>query len=397
MLLELVIAITLGILAGTITGLIPGIHINLIGAILVSLHLFFLQYTSPIILVIFIVAMALTHSFIDFIPSIFLGAPDEDTVLSILPGHELLKKGRGYEAVVLTAYGSIIAIFIILAISPIFIFILPKFEPILKRIIPYLLIASSIFLISKENEKIPAVIVFLLSGFLGLATLNSNVNQPFLPMLSGLFGASSLIISIKTKVKIEKQIIEKPKINFKELIPPMIASAVTAPLTSFLPGLGSGQAAILGTSLIKSTKRGFLILLGATNTIVLGLSFIVLYSIGRKRTGMAVVVESLLSELTQKDVLIILITIVLTGIIAYYWTLILAKQVAKHINKFNYTFISYIILIILSSIVFIFSGFFGLFILIISTAMGLFGILTGVRRINLMGCLVIPVILIYLI
>ena len=397
MLLELILAIALGIFAGTITGLIPGIHINLIGAILVSIPLVFLQYTSPIILVIFIVAMALTHSFIDFIPSIFLGAPDEDTVLSILPGHELLKKGRGYEAIVLTAYGSIAAIFIILAISPIFIFILPKFEPILKIIIPYLLIASSIFLISKEKEKIPAIIVFLLSGFLGLATLNSGVNQPFLPMLSGLFGASSLIISIKTKVKIEKQIIKKPKINFKELIPPLIASTITAPITSFLPGLGSGQAAVLGTSLIKSTKRGFLILLGATNTIVLGLSFIVLYSIGRKRTGMAVVVESILNELTQKDVLIILITIVLTGIIAYYWTLILAKQIAKHINKINYSLLSILILIIISLIVFIFSGFFGLFIFIISTATGLFGILSGVRRINLMGCLVIPVILIYLI
>ena len=33
-------------------------------------------------------------TFIDFIPSIFLGCPDTDTELSILPGHELLKKGE---------------------------------------------------------------------------------------------------------------------------------------------------------------------------------------------------------------------------------------------------------------------------------------------------------------
>ena len=72
MLLELFLAITLGIIFGTITGLIPGIHINLIGAILIPLSATFLGLTTPIILVIFIVSMALTHSFIDFIPSVFL-------------------------------------------------------------------------------------------------------------------------------------------------------------------------------------------------------------------------------------------------------------------------------------------------------------------------------------
>ena len=396
MLLELILAITIGILAGTITGLIPGIHINLIGAILISLSVILLEFFSPIVLVIFIVSMALTHSFIDFIPSIFLGAPDEDTILSILPGHDLLKQGKGYEAIILTLYGSVAATIIILLISPIFIFLLPIFENVIKILIPYLLIIASIFLISKENEKLTALIIFILSGFLGFAVLNSNVNEPFLPLLSGLFGASALIISIKTKVKIQKQIIKKPKIKLKELFPPLLASTLAAPLTSFLPGLGSGQAAVIGSSLIKNTKKQFLILLGATNTIVLGLSFIVLYSIGRKRTGMAITIDSILTNITLKEVLIILTTIILTGVIAYYLTIFLAKQFASKINKFNYTKISLVILIFLALIVILISGALGFLIFLISTATGIFGILSNVRRINLMGCLIIPVILFYL-
>ena len=396
MILEIILTISLGILAGTITGLTPGIHINLIGALLLSISAFLLKITSPIIIIIFLISMAITHTFIDFIPSIFLGAPDEDTVLSILPGHELLKSGQGYEAITLATYGSAAAIIIILIISPIFIYFLPKFEPIIKLLIPYLLIASTIFLISKETEKLITIVVFFLSGFLGIAVLSSPIKEPFLPLLSGLFGASSLIISIKSKTKITKQSIKKIKITKKEFFPPLIASMLTAPLTSFLPGLGSGQAAVLGTSLIKTSKKSFLILLGATNTIVLGLSFIVLYSIERKRTGMAVALNEILQTLTLNHLAIILITITLTGIISFHLTLFLGKFFAKNIHKISYTKISISILIFLSLIVLTFSGPFGFFLYLISTATGIYGILTGVRRINLMGALVLPITLWYL-
>ena len=88
---EFVLALLLGIVVGTFTGLAPGIHINLVSAILLgSLSTIpFLNSFAKIYFVVFIVAMAITHSLLDFIPSIFLGAPDEDTALSVLPGHEL--------------------------------------------------------------------------------------------------------------------------------------------------------------------------------------------------------------------------------------------------------------------------------------------------------------------
>ena len=82
MILALLVALLLGCLIGTFTGLTPGIHVNLIGVILLSLPL---TKISPIYSLIFLVSMSITHTFLDFIPSIFLGAPDEDTSLSILP------------------------------------------------------------------------------------------------------------------------------------------------------------------------------------------------------------------------------------------------------------------------------------------------------------------------
>ena len=113
--LTLITALLLGVSAGTFTGLSPGIHINLVAAILLSLipSSLFLQSIPVLALAIFIASMSITHTFIDFIPSIFLGAPDEDTFLSILPGHQLLQEGKGYEAAILTLYGSLTALIII--------------------------------------------------------------------------------------------------------------------------------------------------------------------------------------------------------------------------------------------------------------------------------------------
>ncbi|MBI2629163.1 tripartite tricarboxylate transporter permease [Candidatus Pacearchaeota archaeon] len=402
MLLEISLTLLIGILAGTITGLLPGIHINLLAALLISISAFFLGFTSPIILIIFIISMSITHTFVDFIPSVFLGAPDEDTIFSILPGHELLKQGRGYEAVYLATIGSFSAILIILIIAPIFLIILPKIQTLIVIFIPYILIFSSLFLIFQEKNKILGFSVFILSGFLGIAVLNSNIDlrEPLLPLLSGLFGASSLIISIKTKVKIPKQIIAKPRLNKNLLFHPILASFASAPLFSFIPAIGSGQAAAIASTIInkKITQEKFLILLGSVNTIILGLSFIIIYSIGKARTGVAAAAQKLIpiSNISNSDLFIILITITITGILCFYWTLFLARRFSETIEKINYSKLSIFIILFISLIVFIFSGWIGIFIFIISTAMGIFGILSGARRINLIGCLILPTILIYL-
>ena len=271
MLIQIILALSIGVLFGTFTGLIPGIHINLIVVFLISLSSTFLLSISPIYLLVFIVAMAITHTFIDFIPSIFLGCPDTDTELSILPGHELLKQGNGHEAVLLSVYGSISAILILILIAYPSTLIFPKIYEIIKDIMPWILISISVLLIFLESEKIPAIIAFGLTGILGYFVLNlNNLNQPLLPLLTGLFGSSMLITSIKNKTQIPEQDTKKISFKKKKFIKPLFGSLVASPLCSFLPGLGSGQAAIIGNSIAKTDKKGFIVLLGATKTLVMG-------------------------------------------------------------------------------------------------------------------------------
>lgn len=394
------LALILGIIAGTITGLFPGIHINLIAVSLVSFSYFFLAFTSPLILTIFLVSMAITHTFIDYIPSVFLGAPDEDNFLSILPGHDMLIKGHAYSAVIYTLYGSISALIIILFISPIFIFLLPTIYPYIQKIIPIILILASIFLIYFEKtSKFWAIIIFLLSGFLGIASLNLPINESLLPLFTGLFGISSLTTSLLKKQEIPPQKILKLKqikLKTKSILKSSFASIIASPLVSFLPGLGTSQAAIIGSEVTGDLdQKEFLFLLGAINTIVMGLSFIALYSINKARTGTAIAISKII-QLNLQDLFIIILTIILSGIIAFFLTIQLAKFFSTYIHKINYRLLAISIISILTILTIIFSGFLGLLVLIVSSSLGFTCISLGIKRTHLMGSLLLPVILFYI-
>tara|TARA_Y100000310_G_scaffold264470_1_gene275106 strand:- start:2455 stop:3483 length:1029 start_codon:yes stop_codon:yes gene_type:complete len=340
--------------------------------------------------------MTITHTFIDFIPAIFLGAPDEDTALSIMPGHKFLIKGRGHEAVLLTLTGSIISIILLLFITPFFIFTIPKIYPFIQKMMAFLLILISIFLLSREKEsKIWAFLIFVLAGFLGLATLNLNITQPLLPLLTGLFGTSTLIYSISQKLKIPKQKIGKLILSKKQLLKPAIATSLVSPICSFFPGLGSSQAAIIGSEIINQDRKQFMILLGSINTFVLSISFVTLFLIQKTRTGSASAISQL-TTITPSTMIYIIITIILTAAISIPITIKISKIFAKKIHKINYTKISSITILFLILIIFIFTRFTGILILTAATFLGLTSIHLGIRRSFLMGSLLIPTILIYL-
>ena len=345
--------------------------------------------------------MAITHTFIDYIPSIFLGAPDEDTALSILPGHQLLLKGRAYYAIIFTLYGSVSALFIICFFTPLFIYLLPIIYPYITRIMWVILILVSAYLIFNEkNKKLWALIIFLLAGFLGIASFNLDIKEPLLPLLTGLFGASNLIISIKQKTKIPKQTISKlTQIRLRKgsIARASLASIIAAPFTAFLPGLGASQAALIGKQVTSiQDQREFLFLLGSINTIVMGLSFIALYSIQKTRTGAAVAISKL-TELNLNQLLYILGAIIVAGIISFFITIYLSKFIAAHIHKFHYPKLSIIILSILIIITISFTGILGLLIFITGAALGITTIQLGIKRMHLMGSLLVPTILYYLI
>jgi len=94
-----------------------------------------------------------------------------------------------------------------------------------------------------------------------------NLEQPLFPMLSGLFGISSLIVSLSEKTVLPQQ-------SFAETIklePRIIAKAVGAgtfsgALTGIFLGLAA-QAATLASELVGKMGIGMMVLVGGIGTV----------------------------------------------------------------------------------------------------------------------------------
>src|SRR3989344_1970985 len=140
MFIEILIAIVLGCFMGVITGLTPGLHINLVALILFSISPVLLGYTNVIAVAVFIIAMSITHTFTDFISATYLGAPSDDTALAVLPAHKLLLEGMGHEAIRLATIGSLLCLIITIVLSPLLIFAVPIIFNSLKNYVGWILL-----------------------------------------------------------------------------------------------------------------------------------------------------------------------------------------------------------------------------------------------------------------
>ena len=273
MLVEILIAIILGCLMGLITGLTPGLHINLVSLILLGISPILLVYTSILAVASFIIAMSITHTFTDFISATYLGAPSDDTAMAVLPAHRLLLQGMGHEAIRLATIGSLVCLIVTVALTPILIFIVPIIFNSLKNYVGWLLLALVIFMILREqnsNKKFWAFGIVILSGVLGIIVLNMpNLKDPLLPMLSGLFGVSVLLLSLAQKVKLPPQkVTEHVKVGMKDKIKSIGSGVFSGSLVSIFPGLGPAQAAVLASQIVGEINTfSYLIMVGGINTV----------------------------------------------------------------------------------------------------------------------------------
>jgi len=387
---------------GIITGLTPGLHINLVALILFSISQILLGYTNVIAVASFIIAMSITHTFTDFISATYLGAPSDDTALAVLPAHRMLLDGMGHEAVKLTVIGSLLCLIITIVLSPLLIVIVPLIFSYLKNYIGWLLLAVVVFMILREenlNKKFWAFAVVALSGILGLVVFNvPNLKDPLLPMLSGLFGVSVLLLSLTQKVVLPIQrTTEMIKVKTKDVIKALGSGVFSGSLVSIFPGLGPAQAGVLSSQIAgKIDVFGYLIMVGGINTVSMILSLITLFSIEKARNGSIIVVQQLLQNIDVNMLVLFLCVALIAGGIATFLTLYISKVFSSIMNKLNYSMVSILIIIFVAAMVLYFSGFVGFLILIIATSIGLIPNIVDVSRSNSMACLLIPIILVNL-
>jgi len=434
----------LGTVTGIATGLLPGLHVNNIAIILLSLSgtiiaacsfLFEYGISEQFILVlicVYIIATSISHTFHDCIPTTFLGAPEADTALSVLPAHSLLLEGNGYEAVALSAlgsYGAIVVCFLLLFPIRFLIGSPIMFYETMREIMLWVLIAISLLMIATEKGKIddfgkkgilPAVIgmlfatfVFFLSGAFGTVIFDLPVDSPIglsspvlFPALAGLFGTPTLLTSLMTKPTIPKQTIEQPTLD-KKAKKSSIISVVTGSLggilVSIIPGITSATGTILAMNVRgESDKRQTIVTLSAVNTACAFFVVVMLFVILRSRSGATlaamelIAVEEWTTFLMPANLTYLLLALLLGGTLSYFFTLKVGKIFARHFANVPYALLVYLTIAMIVILVFLFTGIIGILILIVATFIGLLPVQWGVRRSHCMGILLLPIILYFL-
>lgn len=396
--LELIGFALIGMLLGIFTGLIPGMHVNTVLILIISSLPILLKYFSTYEIVALIISMSVMHTFVDFIPSILIGAPKEDSVLSVLPGHRLLLQGRAYEAIQLTVIGGLGAIVVSVAMLPALIKVLPILYSSIREVLPYLLSCTLIYMVySERGKKFPALLVITYSGILGVLILSSNILPPkyaLFPTLTGLFGMSTLLSSLATQPKIPKQEIGQSEGYYPSGI---LIGSLGGMLTGLLPSIGSSQSAFIIQNVFKNKdEKSFLVALGGVNTSDAIYALFALYLIGNPRSGASIAVEHIMREFTPLDFLLIISIALLTAFFAAFATLLLAKIFVQKIQEIHYGTFSRTTLFFLVALVFALTGANGLIIAAVATNIGLMAHRFGIRKSNCMAVLIVPTILYFI-
>ncbi len=383
-------AIALGIGAGIVTGLTPGVHVNLVATLALAAG-------AGAAAVPFLLGLAVTHTFLDTIPGVLLGAPDADTALGVLPGHRYLLRGWGYMAVKLTLVGSLLGLVAATALIPLWWLAIQAY-PYLVSVMGYVLLVVSAYLILRDRQRKWAVVVFGLSAILGYLLLNRPLlTDPLFPLFSGLFGTSTLLYSLKSDPVVPPQQIEtRIQVRWKDASRAIGAGTFAGFLTSMLPGLGSAQAAIIGQRLSgRVGDHGFLVLLGAVSTVNFTLSLLTWLALDKARNGAVVAMQ----QLTLPSLLLtarLFAAALLAGGIATFLGIALARKAVRLINRVPYKGLSIGIVALIVALVGILTGLRGLLVLTVATGIGLVPAVTRTSRAQAMGCLLLPVALYFL-
>jgi putative membrane protein len=409
-----------GSVVASLLSIVPALHIyNVAGFIVLAMGALD-EFVPPELLAMFFLGLITGYAMLNTIPSIFFSAPDDSTVFVVLPGQKYLLQQRGYEAVVLTGVGSLGGIAVLALLTPVASALFPALRTILQphlhwilwTVIAYMLISEW----PKGSDRAPAglrrwwdgwksltagLITFLLSGALGFVLLYRSLvpvtvaYQNLLPAFIGLFAVPWILQNILSKIALPEQHIARsvdatPWLVFRGTF----AGALGGLFAAFFPVVTGGIGGFLaGHATAQRDDRLFIISQGASKVVyyVGGFLFFFVPGLHLTRGGMAWMLSSVWSSYTPQVYYLAVAAVVLSGVLSFFFLLLMARLVIKLIAKVHYRWVSVGTLVVLLVIVAGMTGWGGLLICAVATGIGLIPVLWGSRRMNCMGVLLLPI------
>jgi putative membrane protein len=386
-----------GVLLGTVSGLLPGLHANNMALLLAASA--GAVPGPPRLVGAAMLAAGTVHTFLDVVPTLALGVPDPAMAASALPGHELVLAGRGREALRLSALGSGLAVALAVPLAIPVTRLMTGVYPTLSAHLPAVLSAIVVGLVTTEpsyRRKLGAALSVGASGLLGLVALDGPANGivdaggMLAPLFAGLFGAPVLIEAIGG-AGIPEQ--DDPTVTESRASVGALASlgTVAGAIVGYVPGVSSAIAATGALLAVPGRfgARGFVVTTSGVNTANSIFALFALVALGSPRTGVLVAVDEAGVPLNLP---IMLASIALAAGAGFLLVLVVGDRYLRVVGAVDYTALSLSVLAVLVVLSYVFAGPVGIAVFGVSTAVGLIPPQFGARRATLMGVLLVPLI-----
>jgi len=415
----LVGAALLGTVLSSFLSCIPALHIYNVAGLLIILGVKLEGVVPGEVLALFMLGLVVGYAVLNTIPSIFFGAPDDSTLFIVLPGQKYLMQQRGFEASVLTGVGGLGGLLVLLVLSP----LLPKVLPLVRTVVAphlhWILGAVILFMLMSEWPKGSdrgssglakfldawrslgaGLLTFVLSGILGFVLFYSSLVptemafQNLLPAFVGLFAIPWVLQNLISQARVPEQHVARSV----DLSPTLIARGVGAGalgglFAAFFPVVTGGIGGFLaGHATAQRDDRLFIVSQGASKLIYYVGAFLFFFVPGLHLTrgGMAWMLSVIYTPHTPQIYWVAVGAVLLCGALAFLMLLWLSRVAIRLVSRVDYRWISAATLVLLVGIVLALTGWGGLFIALVATAIGLIPVMWGSRRMNCMGVLLLP-------
>ncbi len=422
-----------GAVAGAVTGLLPSMHVNTLAVVLVAsvpaLAALLPQWgfgaASPAFYAAaLILAVSISHTFVNIVPAAYLGAPDEAAALNVLPAHRMLLRGNGYRAVRLSALASFWALVVGLVLVVPFKWLLGPPVDLFGRIstvLPLIVLALAVALVWGEPNRVgpdrwtpgrrrlagrvAAAVLFLTAGLFGLVSMEVPLvayvpvpPSPLLPALSGLFGAATILTSAIATARVPHQFLRLHDADLSRhgAVVGLGVGVVAGATMSVLPGLTSASA----TGLVAAVRRGSdaetIVSLSSVNTANALFNLAMLYLFLRTRSGAVIAIEAVLAVESwtgppPHEMVLLLLVALAAGVTSLLLTIGIGRFLVRRLQRIPYRGLLAVVLGWMVVVVVLFTGVGGLLVFAVGTALGVVPVRLGLRRVPLTGVLLVPI------
>ena len=399
---------------GVFSGLTPGIHANTLASVLLVAYPtlqsmvsgFVSEGDAAVTVCACIMSASVVHSFVDFVPSVFIGAPDSEDAVSILPGHRMVLQGRGMAAVRAAAIGSLIGCSVAIALSvPLQYIMLNGAEETVDRFTPVvLLVASSILILNeaRRGRAIVGLICFILSGCLGIMCgvlpipSHGILGEGTLlfPMLTGLFGIPVLMVAATGNGIPGQSDDGRDPVG----VVPGLKGVLTGCIAGWFPGITSTVGASMSACFMSDERpEGFISTVASIGTVTSVLSLVTLSVSGSGRSGSAIVIGEIMGDsirgFMSEPFLLILMSTAIASMAGYVLTIWSGKLMTSMVSRIDERRMNRAVIVLLIILVLLLTGPSGLLVLVCAIAIGHIPTEWGTGRTVLCGCLILPVLL----